>query len=107
LNLSKKSLLRLALVLLFVFSTATVFARQEMPDTDGDNIPDEFDGCPNEAGLPENYGCPEGVAPPDTDGDGLPDVGESCPQVPGDPMLGGCPDSDGDRQPDPYDSCPQ
>ncbi len=78
-----------------------------MPDADGDSIPDEFDGCPSEAGVPENYGCPEGVAPPDTDGDTLPDVGESCPEVAGDPMLGGCPDTDGDRQPDPYDSCPQ
>ncbi|MCL4880115.1 MAG: thrombospondin type 3 repeat-containing protein [Anaerolineae bacterium] len=105
--MNKKVVLRLVLLLLFIASITTVMAQQELPDADGDGIPDEFDGCPSETGLPENYGCPAGVAPPDTDGDTLPDVGESCPEIPGDPMLGGCPDTDGDQQPDPYDSCPQ
>lgn len=95
------------MLLLLVVSTTTVFAQEQLPDSDGDTVPDEFDGCPNEAGLPENYGCAAGVVPPDTDGDTIPDVGDTCPEVAGAVELGGCADSDGDRQPDPYDSCPQ
>lgn len=37
-------------------------------DTDGDGIPDDEDGCPNEAGPASNNGCPEGcIAPPGCD----------------------------------------
>ncbi len=104
--LKKNHILRLFLLVVLIFSASVVFA-QELPDTDGDFIPDQFDGCPNESGLQENYGCPAGVTAPDSDGDTLPDVVDTCPELAGSLDFGGCLDSDGDRQPDPFDSCPQ
>lgn len=35
-------------------------AATPIPDTDGDGLPDNTDACPQEAGLPENNGCPGG-----------------------------------------------
>jgi len=94
------------LILIFIFAFSAGVAAQELPDSDADGVPDEYDGCPNQTGLPENYGCPEGVSPPDSDGDGLPDVSDGCPTIAGSPMLGGCPDTDGDEVADNYDACP-
>jgi WD40 repeat protein len=106
-NLNSKRLLTLFLLLMVVAMPVLSVQAQpgELPDADGDTIPDQYDGCPNQAGLPENAGCPEGVAPPDSDGDTLPDVYDGCPTVAGDQSLGGCPDSDGDQVPDNFDAC--
>src|SRR5690606_16730750 len=56
---------------------------QECPepaDRDGDDIPDERDACPDEAGYPHRdpaqHGC---VEPADSDGDGISDSEDACP----------------------------
>lgn len=71
------------------------------PDTDGDGIMDSEDACPNEAGLAEFNGCP------DRDGDGVPDKDDACPDEAGPVALNGCPDSDGDGVADKDDQCPE
>jgi len=71
------------------------------PDTDGDGIMDSEDACPNEAGLAEFNGCP------DRDGDGVPDKDDACPDEAGPVALNGCPDSDGDGVADKDDECPE
>lgn len=38
------------------------FGRGQLPDADGDGIPDEDDQCPNDAGPAANNGCPETAA---------------------------------------------
>ncbi|ALJ05687.1 cell envelope biogenesis protein OmpA [Pseudalgibacter alginicilyticus] len=70
------------------------------PDTDGDGIEDSKDDCPNEAGSAEFNGCP------DTDGDGVVDKDDKCPTVAGLKALAGCPDADGDGVTDADDKCP-
>jgi len=70
------------------------------PDTDGDGIVDKNDACPSEAGSIEMNGCP------DSDGDGLSDLVDYCPQRAGSAAMNGCPDSDGDAINDKDDSCP-
>lgn len=99
-------LLLAAALMLFVGS---VLAQDPLPDTDGDSIADEFDSCPNEAGLLENSGCPAGVTP-DFDQDGVPDFEDYCYNIAGTPELRGCtpetfPDFDQDGIADPEDSC--
>ena len=69
-------------------------------DSDGDNIPDSEDDCPNEVGQPEFNGCP------DSDGDGIADQDDDCPTEAGLPDFNGCPDADGDGIPDTDDECP-
>ncbi len=71
------------------------------PDTDGDGIQDSEDDCPMVAGLPEYNGCP------DTDGDGISDNKDRCPKVAGLESMGGCPDTDGDGITDGKDGCPK
>ncbi len=73
-----------------------------LPDRDGDGAADEYDGCPDEVGVPPN-GCP----PRDTDRDGLSDSYDFCPDDYG-KSPHGCPpvDSDGDRFVDELDRCP-
>jgi hypothetical protein len=44
-------------------------------DRDDDGVPDDRDRCPDQAGVPENDGCPD----VDTDGDGLIDRLDKCP----------------------------
>ena len=80
-------------------------------DSDGDGVPDVFDGCPLQPGPASNNGCP--IPPPhDTDGDGVPDTLDSCPTQPGPASNHGCPvapptyDRDGDGTPDAVDYCP-
>jgi len=83
-------------------------------DSDGDEIPDLMDDCPEEPededGFADGDGCPE----PDNDEDGLLDFEDRCPMeseivnqvIDGD----GCPDSpgdiDGDGVGDVIDACP-
>lgn len=90
---------------------------QECPepaDRDGDDIPDERDACPDEAGYPHRdpaqHGC---VEPADSDGDGISDSEDACPAEHGvanaDLSRHGCPapkDSDGDGIVDEEDTCP-
>lgn len=73
---------------------------EELVDTDGDGVPDIYDLCPNEAGLPMFDGCP------DSDGDGIPDHKDKCPDDAGPKIFDGCPDTDGDGVPDSEDECP-
>tara|TARA_B110000240_G_scaffold197572_1_gene253258 strand:+ start:5228 stop:6577 length:1350 start_codon:yes stop_codon:yes gene_type:complete len=68
-------------------------------DTDGDEIYDKDDACPEVAGLKEFNGCP------DTDGDGVKDSDDACPNTAGLAMMNGCPDSDGDGVADKDDMC--
>ena len=74
------------------------------PDRDNDGIQDANDDCPDVAGLMEYKGCP------DTDNDGLSDNIDKCPQVAGPASNGGCPvelmDTDGDGISDDSDQCP-
>lgn len=70
-------------------------------DTDGDGIADEYDACPQVAGLMAFAGCP------DRDGDGVQDSKDECPDVAGLLELMGCPDEDGDGIPDQKDNCPK
>jgi hypothetical protein len=61
-------------------------------DSDGDGLPDTRDNCPNEAGLPDNNGCPPAAQPVgDADGDGLADNVDACPNQAGASENGGCP----------------
>jgi len=81
-------------------------------DTDGDQVPDAEDGCPelydpsqgdrDADGLGDVCdGCPNDADDgTDTDGDGVPDGCDGCPGVPDGP------DSDGDQIPDVCDACP-
>jgi outer membrane protein OmpA-like peptidoglycan-associated protein len=84
-------------------------------DRDGDGIPDDDDGCPDDAedkdGFEDSDGCPD----LDNDGDGILDVDDACPLVKedydGDRDEDGCPegregDRDGDGIPDDVDKCP-
>jgi len=71
-------------------------------DRDGDGVPDDEDKCPDQPGLRELQGCPDG----DRDGDGVPDSQDRCPDEKGPKELDGCPDTDGDGVPDIDDKCP-
>ncbi len=82
-------------------------------DSDDDGLDDDEDFCPDEAGPPENDGCPE--EDEDSDGDGLTDDEDDCPFEFGPPENYGCPedeggdegvDSDGDGLTDDEDDCP-
>ena len=82
-------------------------------DRDHDGIPDKYDACPDDPGVPSDdptkNGCPP--PPPDRDGDGIPDAKDACPDVKGvasnDPLENGCPpDTDGDGIRDDVDACP-
>jgi outer membrane protein OmpA-like peptidoglycan-associated protein len=73
-------------------------------DRDHDGVPDTTDKCPDEAGPPENGGCPD----KDRDKDGVVDRKDKCPDVAGPPERDGCPvpDQDKDGIPDDKDKCP-
>jgi type IX secretion system PorP/SprF family membrane protein len=70
------------------------------PDRDGDTVIDKNDDCPTEAGKPEYKGCP------DRDGDTVIDKNDDCPDQGGKPEYRGCPDRDGDTIIDKNDDCP-
>ena len=76
-------------------------------DSDGDNIPDGLDRCPDTpAGvLVDPRGCPK-----DSDGDGIPDGLDRCSETPRGATVDalGCPgDEDGDGVLDGLDRCPR
>ncbi|AGC43699.1 OmpA family protein [Myxococcus stipitatus DSM 14675] len=108
---------------------------ESFADSDGDNVPDHRDRCPNEAedkdGFMDGDGCPDpdndddgvvdgedscpdvkgpkerkGCPEVDTDGDGITDEFDKCPEKPGPKDYDGCPDTDGDEVPDNEDDCP-
>lgn len=70
-------------------------------DNDGDGIVNEFDACPDVAGLVAFAGCP------DTDGDGVQDKNDDCVDVAGLMEFKGCPDKDNDGVSDNMDDCPE
>ncbi|MBK8914899.1 MAG: immunoglobulin domain-containing protein [Phycisphaerales bacterium] len=82
------------------------------PDTDGDGVPDDCDGCPNDPNktAPGQCGC--GIPDTDSDGDGTPDCLDGCPADPGKTAAGQCgcgtpdTDTDGDGVADCIDTCP-
>ncbi len=74
-------------------------------DDDGDGIPNGEDCCPQVAGTPANFGCPENVDPDtgevksgdhggaqDRDSDGVFDFVDWCPDQAGTGFNNGCPD---------------
>jgi hypothetical protein len=69
-------------------------------DTDGDDVIDKEDKCPDTFGLVEFKGCP------DSDDDGIPDPEDDCPDKAGLEKFNGCPDADEDGIPDKEDDCP-
>ncbi len=80
----------------------------DLPDSDGDGVPDDIDLCPaTMAGATvDQYGCEM-----DSDGDGVADSKDRCPNTPKGTKVDarGCPpakDSDGDGVTDPNDKCP-
>ncbi len=56
-------------------------------DSDSDDILDENDACPTEAGIPEMHGCPAR----DSDHDTVQDHLDNCPEVAGPVDNQGCP----------------
>jgi len=83
-------------------------------DTDGDGVPDCFDGCPADSAKTSPGACGCGVPDTDSDGDGVPDCLDNCPADPNklDPGICGCgvvddiTDTDGDGFPDCADPAP-
>ena len=69
-------------------------------DTDGDDVNDKEDKCPDTFGLVEFNGCP------DSDDDGIPDPDDDCPDESGLEKFNGCPDTDEDGISDKEDDCP-
>ncbi len=76
-----------------------------IPDADGDGVLDKDDACPKVSGVPANNGCPW----KDTDKDGIFDKDDACPNVSGPLKNKGCPwkDTDGDGVLDKDDACPK
>ena len=83
----KKWIMSIFFVLLI--PTLAIYAQEELPDTDGDFVPDQFDSCPAEAGLPQNSGCAAGIIA-DVDADGIPDQTDFCFDQPGTSEFLGC-----------------
>ncbi len=83
-----------------------------LPDRDGDGIPDDVDGCPDDGNKAEPGPCGCGVPDTDSDVDGTPDCNDNCPDDPNKVEPGACDcgtpdtDSDGDETPDCNDDCP-
>ena len=75
------------------------------PDADEDGIPNRDDKCPFEKGLPAYKGCPD-PSLADRDGDMVPDKTDDCPDQKGERRYAGCPDTDGDGLPNNVDKCP-
>jgi hypothetical protein len=93
--MQSRNLLVLLLSSLFLFGLAGSSLAQ-LPDRDGDGVPDSRDSCMSNAGTASNNGCPDNgratdVPPPDTDGDGTADPLDRCPNEAGDGANGGCP----------------
>jgi len=56
-----------------------LYTAKPLPTTYGDGVPDDFDACPDVAGVPENNGCPMVELVTDSDGDGVADSVDQCP----------------------------
>jgi OmpA-OmpF porin, OOP family len=88
-------------------SRASLSARPEPQDRDGDGVADADDRCPDRFGMQSSdqtlHGCPpwdRPAQPADSDGDGISDPQDSCIAEPGmanpfDPTLHGCPQRPG------------
>nr|QAT78188.1 TraB [Byssovorax cruenta] len=50
--------------------------QRDIDDPDGDGLMDKIDRCPQEPGLPANFGCPDA----DKDKDGIVDRDDECPE---------------------------
>lgn len=82
------------------------------PDSDGDGVPDNLDGCPTDALkiAPGVCGC--GVSDIDADNDGTPNCNDGCPNDPHKTAPGTCGcdlsdvDGDNDGTPNCIDGCP-
>ena len=80
-------------------------------DSDGDGVPDDLDGCPNDANKTDSGECGCGVADTDTDNDGTADCIDECDNDPNKAAPGQCgcgvpdTDTDGDGTPDCTDGC--
>jgi hypothetical protein len=80
-------------------------------DSDGDDVDDCNDNCPDDPNKIEPGTCGCGVADTDSDGDGVADCNDNCPTDPDKTILGECgcgvadTDSDGDGTSDCYDLC--
>jgi hypothetical protein len=75
----------------------------EVPDIDGDGVPDDEDRCYNpDCNIVDNRGCPK-----DTDRDGVNECDDRCPTEAGLPDNQGCPagDRDNDGVTDDEDGC--
>ena len=98
--------------------TATVEITDQLPDADGDGVPDVTDNCPATANADQGDvdGDGEGDAcDPDADGDGLDNGVDNCPladnadqtNTDGDELGDACDDDDdGDGVTDGVDNCP-
>jgi outer membrane protein OmpA-like peptidoglycan-associated protein len=84
----------------YAYGGLTLTYRWVRPDYDRDQVLDEVDHCPREAGLGKNQGCP------DADKDGVIDRFDLCPYQPGTAVLQGCPDDDYDGVANLLDKCP-
>jgi hypothetical protein len=82
----------------------------KITDRDLDEILDENDACPAEAGPRSRDKARNGCPMQDRDADGIRDADDFCPDRPGvadeSPQANGCPDSDNDEVLDPLDKCP-
>ncbi|HJL21423.1 MAG TPA: OmpA family protein, partial [Polyangiaceae bacterium LLY-WYZ-15_(1-7)] len=93
---------------------AMAFGMEEEPppDTDGDGILDEADGCPSEPEDVDEFEDADGCPDPDNDGDGVLDEADACAMeaedADGYQDGDGCPDPDNDRDgiADEADECP-
>ena len=70
-------------------------------DSDGDDVVDHLDKCPDIPGVVALDGCP------DADGDGITDARDLCPEIKGRRATDGCPDKDRDGITDADDPCPE
>jgi hypothetical protein len=86
---------------------------QDDTDSDGDGVPDNLDGCPEDADKIEPGQCGCGVADTDSDSDGVADCNDQCPEDAdkAEPGQCGCgvadTDSDSDGVADCNDQCPE
>ncbi|HEX8706513.1 MAG TPA: OmpA family protein [Myxococcaceae bacterium] len=80
-------------------------------DSDGDDLPDVADKCPDEPEDRDGFQDEDGCLDPDNDSDGIPDTADKCPNEPEDKDgfqdEDGCPDpdNDGDGMLDGSDQC--
>ena len=81
-------------------------------NSDGDALPNDCDGCPNDPNKTSAGACGCGVADTDSDSDGTPNCNDLCPNDPAKTSPGTCgcgvadTDSDGDGVANCNDGCP-